>query len=409
MTKPAQNIPLKSIAPNRQPSDQKASGQKLFAQLNQALRHLGQGMPALIIDQASLDANIDHVQQQLPTHLQPRLVVKSLESLNLLSHIAGMLNCQRFMVFHAAHLPLVLEQFPHADILLGKPMPVDALSHFYQQYPQHTRAAIQWLVDSLPRVQQYLTHAIESNLSLNMSIEIDVGLHRGGMQSTQQLDELLQVIEQHPNQLTLSGLMGYDAHVSKIPRIIQSQHAAYQQSQHIYQQYISHIQQHFPSMYRDQLCFNGGGSPTFSLHCQQSVCNDVALGSMLVKPTDFDIATLKTLLPALFIAAPVLKVLPSSQIPGLKVLDKLMLRHKALFVYGGNWMAQYVYPQGARTNLLYGRSSNQEMVNVPKTCPIEVDDFVFLRPTQSEAIISQFACIYVYQHGTLKQWDTFLA
>ncbi|MDR9778911.1 hypothetical protein RJJ65_40910, partial [Rhizobium hidalgonense] len=71
MTKPAQNIPLKSIAPNRQPSDQKASGQKLFAQLNQALRHLGQGMPALIIDPASLDANIDHGQQQLPTHVQP--------------------------------------------------------------------------------------------------------------------------------------------------------------------------------------------------------------------------------------------------------------------------------------------------------------------------------------------------
>lgn len=388
-------------------SNSQSSCEQLFTQLNQALRCLGQGMPALIIDQARLDANIDHVQQQLPVHLQPRLVVKSLESLNLLSHIAGLLNCQRFMVFHAAHLPLVLQKFPDADILLGKPMPVDALSYFYRQYPQHNLASIQWLVDSLPRLHQYLSLATQTQLQLKINIEIDIGLHRGGVQDTHQLDALLKIIAQHPQQLKFSGLMGYDAHVCKIPRIIQSRQAAYQQSQQRYQQYINYIEQHYPSMLSHGLCFNGGGSPTFSLHCQQSVCNDVALGSMLVKPTDFDIATLNSLTPALFIAAPVLKVLPSSQIPGLKLLDQLMTRHKALFVYGGNWMAHYVYPQGIQTNLLYGRSSNQEMVNVPKNCAIDVDDFVFLRPTQSEAMISQFSSIFVFQHGTFKQWDTF--
>ncbi len=382
---------------------------QFYQQLNQALQQAGHGVPTLIIDQARLDANICHVQQQLPAHLHPRLVIKSLESLNLLDHIASKLNCQRFMVFHASHLPVILKQFLHADILLGKPMPVAAITHFYQQYPQHKQASIQWLVDSLPRLQQYLALATQAQLQLKINIEIDVGLHRGGVQHTDQLDALLTLIAKHPRQLKLSGLMGYDAHVSKIPRIIQSRQAAYQQSQHIYQQYINYIQRHFAPLFKPDLCFNGAGSPTFSLHCQHSVCNDIALGSMLLKPTDFDIATLTPLLPALFIAAPVLKVLPSGQIPGLGKLNKWLARNKALFIYGGNWMANYVYPKGSHINMLYGRSSNQEMVNVPNSCSIKVDDFVFLRPTQSEAIISQFASIYVYHNQQFKQWDTFLS
>lgn len=383
---------------------------QFYQRINQALQQAGHGMPALIIDQARLDNNINHVQQQLPTHLQARLVVKSLESMDLISHIAQKLNCQRFMVFHAPYLSQVLKRFTQADILLGKPMPVAAMKQFYQHSPQHASASIQWLIDDLSRLKQYLNYAMQTHSVLKINIEIDIGLHRGGIQNNEQFDAMLSIIQQHPQYLKLGGLMGYDAHVTKIPTLIQSRQAAYQQSQTIYQSYIGYLQQHFPTLFTPDLCFNGAGSPTFSLHCQQTVCNDIALGSMLLKPTDFDIETLKSLLPALFIAAPVLKVLPATQIPGLKILDKLLARHnKALFIYGGNWMAHYVYPAGTRTNLLYGRSSNQEMVNVPKSADIDKDDFVFLRPTQSESVISQFDCIYLYNQGTFKQWDTFLA
>lgn len=103
---------------------------------------------------------------------------------------------------------------------------------------------------------------------------------------------------------------------------------------------------------------------------------------MLLKPSDFDSEGLRVLQACLWIATPVLKVLPYSQLPGLTILNKLPHRSKALFVYGGYWMADYVYPQGIHPHVLYGRSTNQEMVNVPKTTQIEVDDFVFLRQTQ---------------------------
>lgn len=40
-------------------------------------------------------------------------------------------------------------------------------------------------------------------------------------------------------------------------------------------------------------------------------------------------------------------------------------------------------------------------------CDIHVDDYVFLRPTQSEAIIPQFAQLYAYVQRTFEIWNSF--
>ena len=68
------------------------------------------------------------------------------------------------------------------------------------------------------RLEQYLALAREQNQQLNINIEIDVGLHRGGLTDPQQLDAMIALIEAHPEQLRFSGFMGYDAHVGEIAR-----------------------------------------------------------------------------------------------------------------------------------------------------------------------------------------------
>ncbi|CAB1208561.1 hypothetical protein SFB21_0495 [Acinetobacter bouvetii] len=201
--------------------------------------------------------------------------------------------------------------------------------------------------------------------------------------------------------------MGYDAHVAKLPKILKSAEKSYQQSQQSYQQYKMMIQQHFPDLWHENLCFNGGGSPTFMQHCRQSVCNDLAFGSMLLKPSDFDLENLSALKCALWIATPVLKALQYSKLPGLEVLNHLPHSYKALFIYGGYWQADYIYPEKSKLNRWYGRSSNQEMLLVPKHCELAADDYVFLRPTQSEAVIPQFAQLYAYANGSFVAWDNF--
>ncbi|RPE30283.1 D-serine deaminase-like pyridoxal phosphate-dependent protein [Acinetobacter sp. BIGb0102] len=380
-----------------------------FKQLNLDLKKQGIATPQLIIDEAALKQNIQHVQIRLAhaKHLKARLVVKSLASLDLLKVLSEQINTQRFMVFHQPHIISILENFAEADILLGKPMPAQVARQFFEQHAEWSNANIQWLIDTKQRLQQYLEIAQLYSLCLYVNIEIDVGLHRGGVQSTAQLSEILKLIQQYPQYLKLSGLMGYDAHVSKIPAIIKKPELAYQSSQQTYATYQKLIQNHFPMLWNDELCFNGGGSPTFSFHTTQSVCNDLSFGSMLLKPSDFDSDFLQALQPALWIAAPVLKVLPFTQLPSMSLLDKLPHKCKALFIYGGYWLADYIYPHQAHTHALYGRSSNQELVNVPKDCDIQVDDFVFLRPTQSEAIIPQFSELKLYSKHAFETWQTF--
>lgn len=392
-----------------------------FQKLTQDLQQQGTAMPQLIVDVDALTQNIRQVVQMHARsktfnsqQIQPRLVVKSLACIELLQIIVKQfqtqgLSCDRFMVFHAVHLDAVLQAFPDADILLGKPMPAKVVTDFYANFPQYQQANIQWLVDSTARLQQYLEitkqQSKQYNLQLKVNIEIDLGLHRGGVTTDSEMRQLLQLIDANPQHLQFTGLMGYDAHVAKIPTVLQSMDVSYQQSQTIYQNYQQLIKAEFPILWREDLCFNGAGSPTFALHCQRTVCNDISFGSMLLKPSDFDLKTLQNFQPVLWIATPVLKVLPFSQIPGFPMLDRLPHRKQAGFVYGGYWMADYHYPQGARPHALYGRSSNQEMVQIPKNSVV-VDDYVFLRPHQSEAVIPQFSRLFAYQAGQFQQWET---
>lgn len=380
-----------------------------FEQLNRDLKQSNGALPRLIVDDQALEQNLQYVAKKLKygSHLQPRIVVKSLACLALLKTISLKLSTQRFMVFHMPQLLPILENFSDVDVLFGKPMPVSIVQHFYAMNQNCRQADIQWLIDSNARLLQYLEVAKQFSLTLKINIEIDVGLHRGGVRSDFALIEILRLIEQHPEHLVLAGLMGYDAHVTKLPSVIKKIDVAYRESQDIYQNYKNIIQQQFPYLWRADLCFNGGGSPTFYLHVEQSVCNDLSFGSMLLKPSDFDSDGLSVLQAALWISTPVLKVLPFTQLPGLEVLDKLPHSSKALFVYGGYWMAHYIYPRGIHPHALYGRSTNQEMVNVPKNTGIAVDDFVFLRPTQSEAIIPQFHKLYCYKDRAFEAWETF--
>lgn len=382
-----------------------------FQQLTQDLKQQGTGTPQLILDLAQYRHNLEVVQSKLPAQLQPRLVVKSLASIQLLKLASEKLNTQRFMLFHLPHLAEIIGTFPQADTLLGKPMPIQAVKSFYQtlsdQNKINDQGSIQWLIDDVEHLQQYLQLAQRLNIRLHVNIEIDVGLHRGGVQTQQQFIALMKLIQHNAAYIKFSGLMGYDAHVAKLPKILKSPDKSYQQSQQMYQQYKTILQQQFPDLWHAGLCFNGGGSPTFMQHCQHSVCNDLAFGSMLLKPGDFDLANLAELQCALWIAAPILKVLPCGQILGLELMNHLPHQYKAVFIYGGYWRADYIYPEKSRPHVLYGRSSNQEMLQVPIQCDIHVDDYVFIRPTQSEAIIPQFAQLYAYTEGKFLQWQTF--
>lgn len=377
-----------------------------FQELQKTLHEQGNGQPQLILDLSKLEQNVDWLQHKMPTHLKPRLVVKSLANSILLKRIAKAFNTQSFMVFHLPHAVHILQAYTQADILMGKPVPLQCLKSFTEDQAEHL-PKVQWLIDSAERLKNYLAYAKERNLQLRINLEIDIGLHRGGLSDLEQFMHCLAIIKSHSEYLSLSGLMGYDAHVSKLPSALFPPIQSYQKSQQCYMNFINVMCQMLPELDLSALCLNGAGSGTLHHHFIQTVCNDVSFGSMLLKPTDFDLEGLEPMQPALWIAAPVLKVLDQIQLPGLERLKRFQPRQRAVCIYGGYWRGKCIYPPGAKPHLLYGRSSNQELLQIPSSCRIQVDDYVFFRPAQSESILPQFASLYAYEQGQYQKWENF--
>lgn len=388
-----------------------------FANLNALIKEKGPGHPVLVLDLDILDRNIDVMKIQIGDLSRFRLVVKSLPCMHLIRHVLDRTHTHKLMVFHQPFLNLAAKAFPDSDILLGKPFPVQAVNTFYRvknaSPPTSGAPRIQWLIDSAQRLDQYLAFARKMGLKMRINIEIDVGLHRGGIPRPEDLAPLLKTIAEDPVHLDLTGFMGYDPHVAKSGKLLIPRRVALAQVTSRYKKFVKYLQQEFPALYNPQLTFNGAGSPTFSMYRKKEILNDVSAGSALVKPSNLDMKNLKGYQTALFIATPILKKHAGLQIPFLGPLSGLLQKIKplwrtTLFIYGGYWKAIPLSPEGLVVNPIFGHSTNQEMMNGPEDMELEVDDYVFLRPTQSEAVMLQFGDLFVVRgNDVVGRWPVF--
>ncbi len=241
---------------------------------------------------------------------------------------------------------------------------------------------------------------------MRVAFEIDVGLHRGGLADADALARAV-VQARASGMLRPSGLMGYDPHVVKMI----DPDRAYADAQARYRAAIDALGRATGGDPR-ALTLNSAGSPTYALHARGTVANEVAAGSGFVKPVDFDLPTLAAHVPASFIATPVIKAEPRFRLPGYEWLSGPMTfldpnRRRAFFIYGGHWMATPVSPPGLEYDTLFGRSSNQELLTGSDRVRLAPDDYVFLRPNQSEALFLQFGDIVLFDRGRItERWPT---
>ncbi|CAM1352440.1 alanine racemase [Tenacibaculum crassostreae] len=382
-----------------------------FTNLNKELKNYQRAIPFLLVDLDILDQNIAVLKNSIHPKSNLRIVVKSLPSFELLQYIMQKTSSTKLMVFHQPFLSDLASKLNNeVDILLGKPMPVKTAEYFYNNLPlQHNGfnpfTQIQWLVDTEKRIEEYISLAKKLNKKLRLNVEIDVGLHRGGFTSIESLKKGFTLIDKNKDFVEFYGFMGYDPHIVKLPRILRSQKKSLQLANEFYSECKRLVKKEFPELWNENLTFNGAGSPTLHLHKNNSPTNDIAAGSCLVKPTTFDIPSLQEYQPASFIASPVLKTFINTTIPGLELLKRFFTKDSA-FIYGGFWKADYHYPKGIKQNNLFGASTNQTMINIPKNSSLSVDDFVFLRPHQSEFVFLQFGEILPVRKGRIqKSWS----
>lgn len=397
------------------PRDDGGGYDPYFRALNAMLKQHGPARPVLILDLDRLDRNIEVLRESIRAPKQFRVVDKSLPSIPLLRYVFEKAGTNRVMSFHEPFLSQVAEQLKGSQILLGKPMPVRSAEQFYADLRSSfdPDRQLQWLIDTPERLEEYRALADRLGRRMRINVEIDVGLHRGGVADTATLDRMLATIAAHPDRLELAGFMGYDPHVAKVPSWARSRASLIAEVRATYRGYVDYARSRYPQLWTDRMTLNGAGSPTYRLYEDDTLLNDLSVGSALVKPTDFDIDTLAPHVPALFIATPVLKASAAARLPGLDALSRLLdwwnpNLARTFFVYGGYWMAHPVAPAGLHNNALFGRSSNQEMLNGSARVELGVDDFVFLRPTQSEAVMLQFGDVLVVRGDRIvDHWPVF--
>lgn len=394
------------------PGDRGSNHDRYFDALESTLQRAGIGKPSLVIDKQALANNTDTLRERIGGRYHYRIVVKSLPSLPLVKMVMERASTRRLMLFHQPFINRVASEIPDADVLLGKPMPVAAARQFYDNLGQTSfdpSQQLQWLIDTPTRAHEYGQLATALGQPLRINIEIDVGLHRGGTPDSRALLETLDAITQYP-QLRFAGLMGYEPHIAKLPgNIIKHRDAAMAR----YAAFVQAAKQRLGDAWPDDVTLNSGGSGTYQLYDQEGFpFNELASGSCLVQPTDFDGPTLADHQPAAFIAAPVLKTLDhlSSPADSLARIQRWWDVNSAqtFFQYGGYWKAKAVSPVGLKNASLLGRSTNQEGLVGSASIRLEPGDWIFHRPTQSEHVFLQFGDILVYERGELTEtWPTF--
>lgn len=385
-----------------------------FQQLAQALDSADAAAPRMVIDLERLLANAALVHQQVrATGMHLRLVAKSLPSLPLLDRLMQATGTQRLMVFNLPYLLTLAQERPATDLLLGKPLPVGAARQFYAAFRGDAAALaprLQWLIDTPARMAEYRQLARALGQRMRVNLEIDVGLRRGGFADAQALATALQLLKEEPL-LEFAGLMGYDAHLAKLPGLPGVRASAQEHARQVYAAFKAQALQALGPLDGARLTWNAAGSPTYHLHDGQGAANEVAVGSALVKPADFDLPTLAPLQPAAFIATPVLKAAPFSLpfgVQGISQAARWWDRNQAqgYFIYGGQWLADPASPEGLAQSSLYGTSSNQQVLVGSGAQALQVNDTIFLRPRQSEAVLQQFGDLLVVAGGkATERWS----
>lgn len=394
------------------PRDRGENHSPYFEKLSEALDASRQSKPTLVVDKSRLLANVTTLKQHMQGRFDYRVVVKSLPSLPLLQEIMVAADTRRLMLFHQPFINKVAAQLPDTDILLGKPMPVAAAENFYAAFEGGAfdpATQLRWLLDTPERAQQYAELAASLRQPMQACVEIDVGLHRGGIQTDEDLIALLDIVSAS-EWLSFAGFMGYEPHIAKVPG---DPIGHRDKAMAAYAHYIDIAKGHLGAAWPEDALLNAGGSPTYQYYNEGDFpFNELAAGSCLVKPTDFDLPSLADHTPASYIATPVLKTMDSVQIPGINIgpLQGWWNPNQArsFFTYGGWWKAKPESPAGLVTNGVYGRSTNQEMLNGSRRIDLSSDDWIILRPTQSEFVFLQFGDIAVYEDGAITDfWPVF--
>lgn len=401
-----------------------------FPAWNTALKASAGGREAAFVDLDAVDHNLQRVGQALGATIGLRLCAKSLPSLPLLEYLMVAACTNRIMAFSEGMVRDLLLRFgDRVDILLGRPATVEALARTFATLDANAAPGdsgnpsglVRWLVDTPIRMQEYAAFASGRGEQVRVAIELDVGLHRGGARTADQLLAMLDIIDRSEF-LQFAGFMGYEGHVPFVSLDISSPEAEFAAVQARYADYVRIGQEAYPGLFAEPLVFNSGGSRTYHYYTDEldTPVNEVALGSALFYPSNFHNLDDSGLRSATFFATPVLRKLdPAEGYPDPERLPALAITqpdYEAWYVMvSGGFPGDRLYPAGlvdsptapGGPTRIVNMMPNQGRWLGSRELPLEVGDFIFFQPWEADAV-RWLAYLDVFRGDRLvDQWPTF--
>ncbi|GJM13391.1 MAG: hypothetical protein DHS20C12_17940 [Pseudohongiella sp.] len=398
-----------------------------FAQWNEALRASAAGRESAFVDLDAVDHNLKLVGERLGSKIGLRLCAKSLPSLPLLEYMMVAACTNRIMAFSEGMVRDLLLRFgSDVDILLGRPATVDGLARTFatldeQNSGQNPTGAVRWLVDTPEKMLQFAAFAGQRREPINVSVELDVGLHRGGARDVEQLLAMLGTIDES-EYLRFSGFMGYEGHVPFVSGDVSSPEEEFTAVQRRYADFVRIGRESFPALFEQALVYNSGGSRTYHYYTDEldTPVNEVALGSVFFYPSHFHNLPDTALRTATFFATPVLRRLdPAELYPDAASLAGLAQEQPDYEVWyvmtSGGFPGEKHYPQGlvdsptsaGGPTRIVNMMPNQGRWLGRRDLSLQVGDFIFFQPWEADAI-RWLAYLDVFRGGALvDQWPTF--
>lgn len=395
-----------------------------FAAINDLLKKETDGTPKIFCDLDRLDRNIASVMKNIGSSERLRIVVKSLPCMSLIKYIMEKTGTKKLMCIHPPFIQAILNELGYdVDILMGKPVSVKTAANFFQNTGEREKAArvIQWLVDTPERILEYRDLAKEMNLILRVNIELNIGLNRGGIDSIKTLDEMMEIIKSNPGTLNFTGFMGYEGHVPHVPPFggrITAIKKELGKTMECYLKYRRYSEKRFGEIYSKASTFNTGGSGTLRFYHDQFSEMEIATGGAFLRPACYPDVSMEGFVPALFIAAPVIKKPGPVRIPFVEFITPLLTwwnpnMLQSICVYGGGWAGRFISPEGVDPLKMLNDPPNQNMLpnqsllSISNSAPLSVGDYIFYWPQQSDAMFQFNTCITIREGAITGEWKTF--
>lgn len=373
-------------------------------------REQGRGHPALILDLAALDQNTKTVTDFAKANgWAVRPALKSFRSPALISYLLNRLPEPRGLVFGLREVDPILAQAPRdTDLMTGYPPTFGELADFLETRPPkgQRRHRLRILVDSIELARHLAETSRRSRrrLPLEVAIELDVGMGRGGVGDREELRAVLDVLRSARDRLKLTAVLGYDGHATldgdaNYRRLVATQ------AQGAYRDHLAALEELGAGLYDEAaLVRNGPGSSNYR-NWTGGPANEIGCGSAFLFAGYLNGGyDTEGLAPALTLGGAVRRITsdhPSAPVLGVAQPEASEME---IIVQGVAAPGELVHPPGGRED---SASGGGDALIVPKGS-VALGDYVLYRPTQTEgAILSYHEMLAVREGRVLRRWPVF--